>query len=463
MFTLSLAGPLTLTPPSKDDFYNPPYNYEKAKLGDILKVRNPPGKIRSLYFPVNIKNTWQLLVRSEDALGNPNAVVTTVFEPYNGNSSRLLSYQVAEDAVNLDCSPSYVWQDGGTIGTIPNQFEMFLIQAALDQGFYVQSPDYEGPISAFSAGRLAGISTINTIRAVLQSKDITNVEPDAEVVLWGYSGGSFPASWAAGLAPKYAPDIKANLKGAAFGGWVTNITAVAEQLEGTVFAGFVASAIKGLSNQYTDLQGFVKENVRSYKYNYFESIEDVCIVGSIVKFLFAHLFTGPFRFVEDGWAIFQDQVVKDAINPNILGTEENKDVKPEIPLFVYQAKLDEVVPYEHTERVFNKWCGQGMESFEFTTSITSGHISEAVEGAGAALGWISSIFNGSTPIQGCVRTDRLNSLFHPETFGGIVDVLKAAFKNIFGVELGPDDSKMMLAFLGKQGVNVDAQKKKNNS
>lgn len=463
--TLALGLPSFPLKPSKDDFYTPTWGYENAKLGEILKLRPTPGPIRSLYFQVNVKNSWQLLVRSEDALGNPTAIVTTVLEPHNGNSSRLLSYHVAEDAANIDCSPSYMYQDGGGLGTIPNQFEMFLLQAGLDQGYYVVAPDYESDLSAFGAGKLAGISALNSIRGALQSGLKTNIDKDAEIALWGYSGGSIPSSWAAGLQPSYAPELKGKLVGAAFGGWVTNITATAEKLDGTLFAGFVASAISGLAHQYDTIQDVIDKEVYWYKKNHFDVSNKVCITWAIVSFLFSSFFEGPFRYVEGGWDVLRTPEVAEILDSNILGNDVNKDVKPEIPIFVYEAKLDEIVPYEHAEKVFNAWCGQGMDSFEFTTSISSGHISEAVEGSGAALGWINSMFEHKEPVKGCVQHDRLNTLLHPKTFGGVIDILKAGIKNILGFEIGPNDSDSDIAskFLKNKGIDVDGIKKDNES
>lgn len=463
--SLSLGALLGPQKPSRDDFYKPTWGYERAKPGEVLKFREAPAKIRSIYFPVNVKNAWQLLVRSEDAFGKPNAIVTTVFEPHNGNSSRLVSYQVAEDAANIDCSPSYVFMNGGNIGTIPNQFEMILIQSALDQGFYVVAPDHETDISAFISGKVSGLATLNSIRGALNSGNKTNVDPNAEVVLWGYSGGSVPASWAAGLQPKYAPELKGQLKGATYGGWVTNITAVAETIEGTVFAGFVASAIHGISNQYPDLQEVIDEKVKWYKKPKFNLARETCITWSIASYLFTRFFSGPFRYVDEGWDIFHDERVKKVMDQNILGNDLNKDVKPEIPIFLFQGKFDEVVPYKHAERVFNVWCGQGMDSFEFATSITSGHVTEVVEASGAALGWINSIFEGKTPVQGCIQTNRINTLFHPSTFGGVVDIVKATLKNVLGFEIGPNDkdSDIIERFLKGKGINLDQKKKENNS
>ena len=68
----------------------------------------------------------------------------------------------------------------------------------------------------------------------------------------GYSGGTIAAGWAATLQPKYAPELKKNLIGAALGGFV--ITATAEATDGTLFAGLIPNALNGLANEFPDFK-----------------------------------------------------------------------------------------------------------------------------------------------------------------------------------------------------------------
>ena len=109
---------------------------ESAKNGDILKLRNS-NRLASFYFPIDVKNAWQLLVKSEDSFGNPNAFVTTLIEPYNADPSKVVSYQTWEDASNINCSPSYGAQFGSPLSTITTQIDMTLIVPPLRSGYYV--------------------------------------------------------------------------------------------------------------------------------------------------------------------------------------------------------------------------------------------------------------------------------------------------------------------------------------
>ena len=119
-------------------------------------------------------------------------------------------------------------QYGAPWSTVATQIDMALMVPMLKQGYYVVSPDYEGPKSTFTVGRQSGKATLDSIRAILKSNKFTGIKSDAKVAMWGYSGGSLASGWAAALQPKYAPELKKNLIGAALGGFVTNITATAE-------------------------------------------------------------------------------------------------------------------------------------------------------------------------------------------------------------------------------------------
>src|ERR1700709_543509 len=126
------AAPQT---PSSDPFYTPPAGFESSAPGTILRSRNVPSPLAFLSIaPINIKGAYQLLYRTTDSLGNPEATVTTVIVPYNADPKKLLSYQFAEDGAWVNCAPSYVLQQGSNIisgGTSPA--ELLLVIAALNQ------------------------------------------------------------------------------------------------------------------------------------------------------------------------------------------------------------------------------------------------------------------------------------------------------------------------------------------
>lgn len=182
-----------LTPPSEDPFYAAPVGYENASPGDILAYRKAPAKLAVFQaIPLNLKEVWQVSYRTTDASGNPQVSVSTIIIPYNATYSKVVSYQIAEDAAYINCAPSYVLQTGSnTTYAGTGSIEVLLMAGALNQGWIVTTPDWEGPISSFIEGFQAGHSTLDSIRAALSSTSFTGISPSASVQLWGYSGGVY--------------------------------------------------------------------------------------------------------------------------------------------------------------------------------------------------------------------------------------------------------------------------------
>lgn len=166
-------------PPSRDPFYTPTGNWHSAKPGAILAHRPIPNPLVNVTYSA----AYQLLYRTTDSLGKATAAVTTVIIPHNPDYSKLLSYQIVYDTPDVDCSPSYALQEGG----------LFIIDTGftygLGEGWVVNTPDYEGPKAAFTAGIISGQATLDSIRAALASTHITKIKPNATVAMWGYSGG----------------------------------------------------------------------------------------------------------------------------------------------------------------------------------------------------------------------------------------------------------------------------------
>ncbi|CUM47359.1 uncharacterized protein AC631_01270 [Debaryomyces fabryi] len=432
-----IAGPIKVLTPSEDDFYSLPDGYEDKEPGTILKIRKPPQRLRSVYFPILVKDAWQALVRTTDSNGNATAIVTTIIEPFNADPSKVVSYQIMQDSASVNCSPSYSLLYGASMTTVFAQVEMYLIDVALMKGWYVVIPDYEGPKAAFTAGKQSGQSTLDSIRATLKTTNVTGIKEDAKVAMWGYSGGTIATGWAAALQPTYAKELKSNLIGAAMGGFVTNITSTAEGVDGTLFAGLTASAVTGLTQEYPQLHSMVEKLLIPSQYLKFSKAKSLCFIPSIITYAFQHIFTGPKRYVDEGWALFLDPTIKKVIDENTLALKKGDPV-PEIPLFVFHGELDTIVAYKDSVRAYNNWCDWGIDSYEFAIDETTGHITEFIEGSPAAIAWLTKMFNGEKPVKGCKSTKRFTNLLYPGANTSVADVLSGSVKTIFGENFGPN-------------------------
>jgi hypothetical protein len=88
--------------------------------------------------------------------------VTTILIPHNADYTKLLSYQVFQDAADPSCSPSFALQQFSDAGealalAIP-QIEYLFMSSALNKGWIVTVPDYLGPKSAYGANIISGQS-----------------------------------------------------------------------------------------------------------------------------------------------------------------------------------------------------------------------------------------------------------------------------------------------------------------
>ncbi|HEY5841898.1 MAG TPA: lipase, partial [Mycobacterium sp.] len=131
--------------PDRDPFYLPPAGFEHAEPGTVLRSRDVElaflGLIRQRV------TATQLLYRTTNMSGEPEAAVTTVIvpaEPSPHHPCPMVSYQCAIDAVSARCFPSYAMRRRShALGALA-QFEYLLVAAAIAEGWAVSVPDHEG-------------------------------------------------------------------------------------------------------------------------------------------------------------------------------------------------------------------------------------------------------------------------------------------------------------------------------
>ncbi|HVQ97930.1 MAG TPA: lipase family protein, partial [Mycobacterium sp.] len=175
--------------PSEDPFYQPPPGFQHASPGTVLRSRDV--ELAFLGLIPHRSRAIQLLYRTADMNGQPEATVTTVIFPNDVSEHQpcpVLSYQCAIDAVSSRCFPSYALRRRAkAIGSL-TQLEFLLINAALAEGWAVSVPDHEGPHGIWGAPYQPGYSVLDGLRAALNSER-TGLSPSAPVAMWGYSGG----------------------------------------------------------------------------------------------------------------------------------------------------------------------------------------------------------------------------------------------------------------------------------
>lgn len=410
------SGPLY---PVDDPFYVPPEGFENTAPGTILRNRTPPYPIASFSLdPVNLAASYQILYRTTNSFGDAVATVSTILVPYNADFTKLLSYQVAQDAADPNCSPSYAFQlesaTDGVLGLIMPQLELLLITVALDKGWVVTVPDHLGTKSAFLANNLSGHATLDNIRAALASTEFTNISPDATVTMWGYSGGSLASGFAAELQPTYAPELE--IAGAALGGTVPQILPVIYAVNEGLFTGLIPAGIQGLANEYPSAVQLINQSLLPSMAAEFNKTQSLCLTGDIEEYLDQDIFS----YLNDP-NVFTEPTATELLAANAMGQH-----LPDIPLFIYKSAEDEISPVNDTDALISQYYCPGGVSVEYKRDLLSEHATMAILGAPDAVSWLTDRMNGEPASANCSESTVLTSLLDP----GAVEILGSSIVDI---------------------------------
>ncbi|HEX3705649.1 MAG TPA: lipase family protein [Mycobacteriales bacterium] len=376
--------------PEQDPFYAVPHDIARYRNGQIIRSRQIKPMLWALPLPVN---AWQVEYRSEDRLGKPTAMVTTVLAPqsaWHGSGGRpLVSYQTAEDGVSGKCAPSYQIRAGASAEPTNATAETSEMFAAVEEGWVVTAPDYEGPRSEFLVAKTEAHGVLDAIRATLAFKPagLTRKSP---VGVWGYSGGSFASVVAAEYQSSYAPDL--TFRAIALGGLVGSVPASIQDFNGTAFGGAIAMGINGFLRAYPKLDipsylnatgrrdlaaaahDCISDAVPRYPFLSFKDIEskpNALTLGPIARMLWANSPLG------------------------IKGT-------PTAPIYDYHAIGDELAPLRPALALLRRFCRSGA-IVQHVQSPVGEHISEVVTGEPGAMRFFGNRFAGKKPIDTCSK------------------------------------------------------------
>lgn len=233
--------------------------------------------------------------------------------------------------------------------------------------------------------------------------------------------------------------MKSKLIGATLGGFVTNITETVTAVEGTVFAGLTPNGLWGLSQEYPFFKEYLKQGMSEEHYKKLKTASENCLLNAILGFPFYRFFSGSDPFFKKGWDVFKDNDIKQMLDENTLLFQNNQEI-PDIPLMIYHASNDEIVPYHgNSDRYYDNICKWKPDiSLELNIDQTGGHILEIPQGVPAAFAWLERLFRGQNIVKGCHKTTRLNNLLYPGADYSIYTALTAAIKSLVGGEIGPN-------------------------
>jgi hypothetical protein len=378
------------TPPGSDPFYVAPAHLGAYAAGTVLRSRQVTLEEAS---DATSSSAYQLLYRTTSATGQPIATVATVLVPRLPGAAprKLLSYQTAEDSLTLNCAPSYTMR-GGNHGGGTQWAESGEVAYALAHGWDVVVPDYEGPQSEYGVGRLAGLATLDGIRAA-ERFTVAGLEgPSTPVAMIGYSGGSIPTLWANALARAYAPELK--LVAAATGGNAPDPIENLASVNGGVFAGVIVAVSVGVDRAYPELEldGLLTAKGRQLAQ---QDGEDADGCGGGVT-------NGPGGTVAE-WTNYSTPQALEAV-PRVRRAFHRLDLiggpVPEAPSFIYNEIDDEIAVIKPVDELVAADCARGAV-IDYDRDPVGEHLTGAAAYVVPAFNYISARFAGQAPPDTC--------------------------------------------------------------
>ncbi|MFC9995390.1 lipase family protein [Nocardia sp. NPDC127526] len=421
--TAEAAGPRRLEPaepllPEDDPFYRSPRALTRLKPGRILRTR--PVELALLgRIPQRI-SAWQVLFRSTDLNGKPEAAVTTVLLPWGADPRQarpVVSYQCAIDAVASKCLPSYAFRRGAqALGALP-QLELLLITHALTRGWAISVPDHVGTAGHFGAPREPGYRVLDGLRATLA---FLGRPPDTRVALQGYSGGGLATVWAAEEAAAYAPEL--NIIAAAIGSPVGDLESTFFRLNGSLFGGLSTLCLAGLRRAYPDLARGLREHLDNPSLDLLDRAETSTTIPIMLR--------GTGTRVEDldGGALAALRTLPHI--RTVLTDLQPGDHPPRFPVLAVQGVHDLIISVGNVDRLVDRYRAEGT-AVHYVRDLTGGHIGLGLLAAPLLENWVADRFAGR-PLRAPYTKTVLSLALSTAALSGYAGVAKVLLRTVTG-------------------------------
>jgi acetyl esterase/lipase len=390
LIAASAAGAASSAPPlpTSDPFYSYSGSLAATAPGTILKQRPVTLVDSGQGIPVT---AIQVLYRTTGQLGQPTATVATILEPATGTAApKLVSYQMAYDALGAQCDPSWTMRGGmpagGTTNTDEEQFALGLVAS----GDIVVVPDYEGTHLDWAAGQESGYNTLDAIRA---ADNALKLPPSTPTAMVGYSGGSIATEFASELATRYAPELK--FVGVAEGGIPVDFEHNLSYINGSPsWSGVIPAVLVSLGRAFgLDLKPYLS----AYGFKLTKQVGDECINNFIgawphlrVQQLLKPAFQNPYTI---------PAVVR--IDNELIMSRTGTPTEP-LLMGVGDADGtgDGVMVTNDVRELAHTYCQRGV-SVELHVYNGDDHTNAAIAFLPTAGAWMSERLNGVPAQNGC--------------------------------------------------------------
>lgn len=413
--------------PADDPFYDPPVGFQHSRPGTVLRSRDVELAFLGV-IPQRITAT-QLLYRTTDMHGNPDAAATTVIVPAERAPKAVtpvISYQCAIDAVTSRCFPSYALRRRAVAPGAVAQFEFLLVAAALAEGWAVSVPDHEGREGMWGAPYEPGYHVLDGLRAALNTERL-GLAPSAPVGLWGYSGGGLASAWAAELAGSYAPEL--NVVGAVLGSPVGDLGHTFRRLNGTYMSGLPALVVAALADIYPELNKIIEEHATEEGKRLLERLHHMTTAEAVIRMVK--------RDMDDMVDVPLQQILDSPELKRIFDDIKLGAVVPTPPVLIVQAVHDQLISVADIDELADTYSAAGA-NVTYHRDLFSEHLLLHPMSAPMTLRWLTDRFNGKPLDEHLVRT-KWPTLLNPMTYMGMARLAKIAAKVVTGrtVERSP--------------------------
>lgn len=386
--SFGLVGTGSAQAEERPPFYEPPAELP-ANNGDV--IRSEP----SVYYLDPLKaikvdaDVQRVMYRSTGREGKPIAVTGTVITPnkeWKGKGERpLVSFAAGTQGIGDHCAPSRQLANG-------TEYEGIFVKGLVARGYGIVMSDYEGlgtPGDHTYVNReVTANAVLDAVRAA-QRLSGSGLPTDGPVALTGYSQGGAAVAGAAELASAYAPEL--DLKGVAAGAPPTDLNSVAENLDGSLYAGFLGYAISGLAAGYDiDTDPYLNDAGRQL----LEESKEFCTIEAVAR----HAFKDTRKLTTSGEPL--SEYLKEPMWKAIVDEQKIGNGTPEVPVRISHSRLDDAIPFDNGKNLAADWCAKGA-TVDFKPNLGPTHIGGAVAGFPGTFLWLEQRFAGKEAPSTC--------------------------------------------------------------
>ncbi|OBB95724.1 hypothetical protein A5782_05950 [Mycobacterium sp. 852002-40037_SCH5390672] len=409
-------------PAGDDPFCQPPEGFESTAPGTVLRSR----EIRLAFLGIipQAVVAYQLLYRTTDLDGGPQAAITTVIRLAritHAPEVPVVSYQCAIDAVAPTGFPSYVLRHHAKLAKVfggPPAWEYVPMARALSRGWRVLVPDHGGARGRWIAPRVPGYCVLDGIRAA-QNFQRAGIARTAPVALWGYSGGGLATGWAAELWTSYAPEL--NVVGAVLGAPVGDPGAIFRDLDGSLYAGLPNMAVASLMREYPDLRRLVEAHTNASGKSLLTRLESMSMIAALARGCMRR----SSRFLDRPL----DEILAMPEITRLFDDLRLGRTAPAMPVLILQAIHDQFINVRHIDALVESYRNQGAQ-VSYLRDRGSEHALLYPLSIPAGLQWISDRF-ASKP-DDYLGTRTVTLLASPRTITGVLASLWITVKLVLG-------------------------------